>query len=74
MSLIRVFPRRTKWTPTDDMAFVGDPPMMRPDADEVHVSCTFTWDIPEARRLFHAWKQYYGRVDVGGPAFDHGGR
>jgi hypothetical protein len=25
--MIRVFPRRTKWTPTDELAFVGDPPL-----------------------------------------------
>ena len=24
--MIRVFPRQTKWTPTDELAFVGDPP------------------------------------------------
>lgn len=72
-SLVRVFPRRTKWTPTDDMAFVGDPPLMRPDADEVHVSATFTWDKPEALRLRDAWRQHYPLVRVGGPAFEDGG-
>ena len=44
--MIRVFPYRTKWTPVDDMAFVGSPPMkgFRPDDPQtpVHVSCTFT--------------------------------
>lgn len=71
---IRVFPRRTKWTPVDDMAFVGDPPLFRPDAEAVHVSVTFTWDIPEALRLQKAWEQYYPNVEVGGPAFgDPGG-
>jgi hypothetical protein len=44
--VIRVFPRRTSLTPTDEYAFVGEPPMLRPEADEVHVSCTFTWDKP----------------------------
>ena len=73
MILIRVFPRRTKWTPTDDMAFVGDPPMMRPAADEVHVSATFTWDKAEALRLRDAWAQHYQTVRVGGPAFDDPG-
>lgn len=66
--IIRVFPRRTKWTPTDPLAFVGHPPLIRPDADEVHVSCTFTWDIPEAERLALAWAQHYPRVLLGGPA------
>lgn len=68
MELIRVFPRRTSYTPRDDLAFVGDPPLIRPDADEVHVSATFTWDMSEARRLQQAWGQYYPRVRLGGPA------
>jgi hypothetical protein len=25
--VIRVFPERTKWTPTDGLAFVGEPPL-----------------------------------------------
>ena len=66
--IIRVFPRRTSLTPRDDLAFVGDPPLMRPDAGEVHVSCTFTWDVPAARRLVQAWGQYYPVVRLGGPA------
>jgi hypothetical protein len=67
--VIRVFPRRTALTPRDPLAFVGEPPLFRPDADEVHVSCTFTWDIPEAERLQKAWAQHYPTVKVGGPAF-----
>ena len=55
-------------TPSDDYAFIGDPPMIRPEATEVHVSCTFTWDIPEAQRLALAWLQYYPVVRLGGPA------
>lgn len=68
MKIIRVFPRRTSYTPRDAMAFVGDPPLFRPDADEVHVSVAFTWDIPEAERLQQAWAQYYPKVLLGGPA------
>jgi hypothetical protein len=49
------------------MAFVGDPPMFRPDADEVHVSVAFTWDIQRGQRLAEAWGQYYP-VRIGGPA------
>ena len=69
MAVIRVFPRRTTYTPRDDMAFVGEPPMIRPPADAVHVSCTFTWDKPAAERLAAAWGQYYP-VQLGGPAYD----
>jgi len=69
-SIIRVFPRRTSMTPTDAMAFVGDPPFWRPAAVEVHVSVAFTWDIPEAERLADAWGQYYPTVKIGGPALN----
>jgi hypothetical protein len=69
MKVIRVFPRRTNLTPTDPLAFVGDPPLWRPEADEVHVSCTFTWDKPKAERLAKAWGQYYP-VKLGGVAYD----
>ena len=69
MKVIRVFPRRTHMTPKDRYAFIGDPPLIRPDADEVHISCTFTWDIPEAERLYKAWSQYYPVVKIGGPVY-----
>lgn len=65
--IIRVFPRKTSMTPNDPYAFVGDPPLWRPEADEVHISVTFTWDMDEGIRLFHAWRQYYDFVDVDGP-------
>lgn len=58
-------------TPTDDYAFVGDPPLFRPKPEEiveVHVSCTFTWDIPETFRLAEAWGRYYPTFP-GGCAF-----
>jgi len=70
MRILRVFPRRTSYLPKDDMAFVGDPQLERPEADEVHISCTFTWDKAEAERLKLAWSQYYPVVKVGGPAYD----
>jgi len=70
-NIIRVFPRRTSYTPTDEYAFVGDPPLVRPEARDVHVSVTFTWDIPEAERLAQAWSQYYQYVSIGGPAIGH---
>jgi len=80
MSIIRVFPRKTSMTPTDELAFVGDPPLgkqlalfeklslPRPEADEVHVSVTFTWDKEEGKRLADAWGEYYPVVKLGGPA------
>jgi len=71
--MIRVFPRRTKWTPTDELTFIGDPPLFRPSEQPVYVSVTFTWDIPEGERLKEAWQQYYPEIYLGGPAFDDPG-
>lgn len=70
--IIRVFPRKTSMTPIDSMAFVGDPPLWRPEADEVCISCTFTWDIQEAHRLQEAWAWHYPVVKLGGPAIGGG--
>lgn len=68
MNLVRVFPRLTKATPRDTLAFIGDPPLFLPSCiDEVHVSCTFSWDIPEAERLARAW-EHIAPVKIGGPA------
>lgn len=69
-TIIRVFPRRTSMTPTDAYAFIGDPPLWRPKADEVHVSVAFTWDIGEGYRLRDAWAHYYDVVRIGGPAIE----
>lgn len=70
--MIRVFPVRNKWTPTDDMAFIGHPPLFRPEDYKipVRISVTFTWDIPMGHRLLMAWGDYYNDVKLGGPAFD----
>ena len=66
MRTIRVFPRRTKATPTDELAYIGYPTMFA-EADEVHISVAFTWDLPEAERLEKEWR-YVAPVTVGGPA------
>jgi hypothetical protein len=68
--IARVFPRRTKATPRDEYAFIGDPPLpicIPDDITEVHVSVTFTWDLPEAERLAYAWERI-APVKIGGPA------
>ena len=70
MSALRVFPRRTTATPTDDRAFIGNPPLFWPEADEVHVSVTFTWDRAEGERLAGAWTATGLPVKLGGPAYD----
>ena len=73
LDIVRVFPRRTAATPEDPMAFVGEPPLWRPEAREVQVSCTFTWDRPLARDLARSWRRFYPVVKLGGPAFDDPG-
>lgn len=65
--VIRVFPRRTKATPRDDLVRVGCPPGLFDEADEVHVSVTFTWDLPAAERLARQWA-HVAPVKIGGPA------
>lgn len=67
MKLIRVFPRKTKATPDDAMAFFGPPPMDI-EADEVHVSVAFTWDKTHAEWLARQWR-HIAPVTVGGVAY-----
>lgn len=66
--LIRVFPRKTKATPTDALARFG-PPDLFDEADEVHVSVTFTWDKPRAEQLAEQWR-HVAPVQIGGVAYD----
>jgi hypothetical protein len=68
MRLIRVFPRRTKATPDDELARYG-PPGLFDEADEVHVSVAFTWDKPRAEELAENWRWVTSNVKVGGPAY-----
>jgi len=65
--LIRVFPRKTKATPDDELARFG-PPDLLDEADEVHISVTFTYDKPAAELLAEQWK-YVAPVKVGGVAY-----
>lgn len=65
--LIRVFPRRTKATPDDPLAYVG-PPDLFAEADEVHVSVTFTYDRAIAEQLAEAWR-WVAPVKLGGVAY-----
>lgn len=72
--IARVFPRKTKISPDDDFAFFGPLPrrIAKSDdhgIDEVHVSVTFTYDIPKAETLVKSWEKLGVPVKVGGPAF-----
>lgn len=70
--IARVFPRRTRVTPVDDLAFCDEPGLFPPDVDEVHVSVAFTYDLPRAEFLAKAWERV-APVRVGGPATDEPG-
>lgn len=67
--IIRVFPRQTAATPDDNMTRVAVPPSMFDEADEVHISVAFTWDLPMAERLEKLWK-HVAPVLIGGPALN----
>lgn len=70
--VIRVFIRRTSYTPEDKYVFVGLPPMgaFIPEHSAVHISCTFTWDMDAAEELAYQWEGVTDKpVKLGGPAF-----
>lgn len=68
--IIRVFPRRTSYTPDDDMAFVGMPGLLIPEHKEIHISCTFTWDKAVCEELAFQWEGRTNKsVKLGGPAY-----
>lgn len=67
MRLIRVFPRKTKATPVDGLAYYGEPDLFA-QADAVHISVAFTWDKPRAEQLAEAWRSV-APVSVGGVAY-----
>ena len=70
MKILRVFPRRTKATPTDSMVYIDRPPdMFVPECDEIHISVTFTYDMARAEQLYEQWGAVGVPVQMGGPAF-----
>lgn len=69
--LIRVFPRRTKASPDDALAYFGGPDR-RAEADEVHIDVTFTYDKPRAEMLAEFWK-HVAPVRLGGVAYEDPG-
>ncbi|MCL2215424.1 MAG: hypothetical protein FWB91_00255 [Defluviitaleaceae bacterium] len=71
--IIRVFPRRTSYTPEDEYAFIGSPPDKKyliPEHREVHVCCVFTWDKTLCEELAHKWWLITNKpVKLGAPAY-----
>lgn len=75
MNIARVFVTQTNMTPRDELAFVDCPPPLLalsalPRIDEVHVSVTFSWDMPRAEMLAREWEALGVPVRIGGPAFN----
>ena len=69
-NIARVFPTRTSMSPNDADAYFGLPDMFTPLYDEVHISCTFTWDRGHAEYLKYQWANHGRKVLIGGPAYD----
>jgi hypothetical protein len=70
--IIRVFPRRTSYTPTDEYVFIGYPPMREyiPEHKEIHISCVFTWDKQLCEDIAYQWEGSTNKpVKIGGTAF-----
>ena len=68
--ILRVFPRRTRATPNDDLVRIGAPGLLDPpECDEVHVSVTFSWDKNAGEHLAYLWGNVHPCVKLGGPAF-----
>lgn len=72
--IARVFPRRTRATPDDMLAFTGPPPKTGlPEIDEVHISVAFSYDMEKACGLAEQWMKLDVPVKMGGPAFSEPG-
>ena len=69
MKLIRIFPRRTTMTPIDENVRINALPELFDEADEVHVSCLFSWDKCRAEQLADAWDKAGFSVKLGGVAY-----
>jgi hypothetical protein len=72
MKIIRVFPRRTNATPDDADVRINVAPSLFDEADEIRVSVTFTYDIPQAEYLAKQWCMV-ADVKIGGPAYNEPG-
>jgi len=73
--MIRVFPRKTSATPSDNKVYFGGPELWEYDGGDrdVKISCTFTFDKPKAEFLAKQWDTSGYHVSVGGPAYDDAG-
>ncbi len=65
--IIRVFPRKTRATPDDRLVAIAREPRLLDQADEVHISVAFSWDLAQAEKLAKRW-EHVAPVKIGGPA------
>ena len=70
--IIRVFPTKTNATPDDELVRIHEVPSLFDEADEVHISVAFTWDIPWAEWAAKQWERV-APVKIGGPAYNEPG-
>lgn len=69
--MIRIFPRKTKMSPTDSDAWFGEPEIgWGGNGEIVHISCAFTYDKKRAEQLADAWRLAGYEPILGGPAYD----
>lgn len=75
--ILRIFKHKTSYTPTDNMVYIANgisqAPAIEilPECDEIHISCTFTWNRQWARDLQYDFQCKTDiPVFVGGPAFN----
>lgn len=75
MAIARVFPRKTKASPDDALAFFGLPDLFARDAGitEVHVSVAFTYDKSLAEHMAEMWR-HIAPVSIGGVAYGDPGK
>uniref|UniRef100_A0A6M3KZI2 Radical SAM superfamily protein n=1 Tax=viral metagenome TaxID=1070528 RepID=A0A6M3KZI2_9ZZZZ len=66
MKIIRVFPRKTKATPSDELVRFTTPSFFD-EADEIHISVTFSYDLKNAEQLYKDW-QHVAPTKIGGVA------
>ncbi|MEF2793669.1 MAG: hypothetical protein U0N09_13045, partial [Alistipes dispar] len=70
--IIRVFPTKTNATPDDELVRIREVPSLFDEADDVHISVAFTWDIPWAEWAARQWERV-APVKIGGPAYNEPG-
>lgn len=70
--IIRVFPTKTNATPNDELVRIRETPSFFDEADEVHISVAFTWDMQWAEWAAKQW-ECVAPVKVGGPAYNEPG-